>query len=151
MRAILLSTILLAPVLAEGAETLVLLPASGANVASSELAAATDVLRAQLERTGKYAVVMADLPVGEREPTPAEAVGAARAVGAPLAATLRVSRLGAVGLARYRSIATAAAPCRCTWTSCRRRAWTTSNLRCSASRRGSRRGAQRARWRRSTP
>ena len=44
---------------------------------------------------------MADLPVGEREPTPAEAVGAARAVGAPLAATLRVSRLGAVGLARF--------------------------------------------------
>lgn len=101
MRALLVSILLLPPCMVRAAEVVALLPATGANVAPGELAAATDVLRAQLERTGKYAVVMADVPAGEREPTPAEAVGAARALGAPLAATLRVSRLGAVGLARF--------------------------------------------------
>ena len=99
--AMLLSILVLLPVLASAAETIVLLPATGANVEPGELAAATDVLRAQLERTGRYTVVMADAPMAAREPTPAEAVVAARAAGAPLAATLRVSRLGAVGLARF--------------------------------------------------
>jgi hypothetical protein len=101
MRALVVSTLLLLPGLSAATERVALLPATGANVAPGELAAATDVLRAQLERTGKYTVVMAEAPLGDREPTPGEAVAAARAVGAPLAATLRVSRLGAVGLARF--------------------------------------------------
>ena len=84
------------------AERLALLPATGANVDVASLAAATDVLRSQVERTGHYVVLMAASPegAGVREPTPAEAVAAARAMGTPLAATLRVSRLGEVGIAR---------------------------------------------------
>jgi hypothetical protein len=83
-------------------ERLALLPATGANVEVASLAAATDVLRSQVERTGRYVVVMATLPegAGVREPTPSEAVATARAMGAPLAATLRISRLGEVGIAR---------------------------------------------------
>jgi len=84
------------------AERLALLPATGANVDAASLAAATDVLRSQVERTGRYVVLMAASPdgAGAREPTPAEAVAAARAMGTPLAAILRVSRLGEVGIAR---------------------------------------------------
>jgi hypothetical protein len=85
---------------ARAADPLALLPATGANVAPGELAAATDVLRSQFERTGRYVVVMGAAPAGEREPSAAEAVATARALGARLAATLRVSRLGAIGIAR---------------------------------------------------
>jgi hypothetical protein len=91
---------LLAASPAAAAEVVALLPATGANVPAGELAAATDVLRAHLERTGRYVVVLAPAPAPDREATAAEALAAARATGASLAATLRVSRLGAVGLAR---------------------------------------------------
>ncbi len=99
MRA-LFALVLFAPAAVFARDLVALLPATGANVQAGELAAATDVLRTQLERTGKYAVVMADLPVTDREPTPAQAIAAAKAMGAPLAATLRVSRLGDSGVAR---------------------------------------------------
>ncbi len=101
MRSLALALALLTPARGMAKDTVALLPATGANVEAGELAAATDVLRAQLERTGKYVVVIAPSPVAGREPTAAEAVDAAKAVGAPLAAILRVSRLGAVGLARF--------------------------------------------------
>jgi hypothetical protein len=78
---------------------LVLLPATGANVTPGELEAATDVLRSQIERTGRYVVVMGVAPTVELEPNAADAIRP-RALGARLAATLRVSRLGAVGIAR---------------------------------------------------
>ncbi len=104
MRVLLLLLLsLLAPSSAlAAAERLALLPATGANVDAASLAAATDVLRSQVERTGRYVVLMAASPdgAGAREPTPAEAVAAARAMGTPLAAILRVSRLGEVGIAR---------------------------------------------------
>jgi hypothetical protein len=100
MRRLLLLVTLLAPAASLARDVVGLLPATGANVPATELAAATDVLRANLERTGKYAVVMADAPAGDREPTAAQAVAAARAAGVPLAATLRVSRLGEVGVVR---------------------------------------------------
>ncbi len=101
MRALLISMVLLVPSLGRGTETIALLPATGANVSPGELAAATDVLRAKLERTGKFTVILVGTPAEERETTAAEAVRAAREAGAPVAATLRVSRLGAVGLVRF--------------------------------------------------
>jgi hypothetical protein len=97
----LIAILLLAPAATAARETVALLPATGANVEPAELAAATDVLRAQLERTGRYAVVMAEVPTADREATAAEAIAAGRAVGAPLAATLRVSRLADTGLVRF--------------------------------------------------
>jgi hypothetical protein len=93
--------VLFVPAAALARDLVALLPATGANVQAGELAAATDVLRAQLEQTGKYAVVMADQAAGmDREPTPAQAIAAAKVAGATLAVTLRVSRLGDSGVAR---------------------------------------------------
>lgn len=89
---------------ARAATPIVLLPATGANVHEGHLAAATDVLRAHLERTGKFTVGLAPA-AGKDEPTPAQAGEAARAAGAPLAVTLRIARLGStasVRLAAYR-------------------------------------------------
>jgi hypothetical protein len=90
-----------------GAETfrLALLPATGSNVHDGHLAAATDVLRSQLERTGRFEVVLAAAPQGHPEPTPADAARAARDAGASLGVTLRISRLAenaTVRLAAYR-------------------------------------------------
>ncbi|HET9597084.1 MAG TPA: hypothetical protein VFP65_15960 [Anaeromyxobacteraceae bacterium] len=106
MRSLVLAVMLAAPALAGATEVIALLPATGANVEGGELAAATDVLRARLEGTGRYLVVMAPPAAFEtREPTVAEAVGAARASGAPVAVTLRISRLGAIGTARLAAYA----------------------------------------------
>ncbi len=104
MRTLALASILalaaaLAP-LAASAETVALLPATGANVHAGHLAAATDVLRAHLERTGRFAVVLAPGPASDQEPTPAQAAEAARSAGAALAVTVRLSRLGATALVR---------------------------------------------------
>lgn len=86
---------------ARAADRAVLLPATGANVAEGELAAATDLLRADLEQTGRFAVVLGRTPGGNvAEPAPAEAAEEARAAGAALAVTLRISRLGAASSAR---------------------------------------------------
>lgn len=108
---LLLLLALAAPV-ARAGEPTVLLPATGANVHEGHLAAATDVLRSQLERTGRFDVRLAPASDDPRaEPTPAEAAAAARAAGATLAVTLRVSRLGesaAVRLAAYRPDGSAA-------------------------------------------
>ncbi len=102
MRVLLMLSLLSPSAALAAAERLALLPATGANVDVGSLAAATDVLRSQVERTGRYVVLMATLPegTGVREPTSGEAIAAARGLGAPLAATLRVSRLGEVGIAR---------------------------------------------------
>jgi hypothetical protein len=81
------------------AETVALLPATGANVEAEHLAAATDILRAYLERSQRFTVVRVPPAPGE-EPTPAQAGEAATAVGAHLAVTLRISRLGTNALAR---------------------------------------------------
>lgn len=97
---------LAAPAAARPAEPIALLPATGANVHDGHLAAATDVLRSQLERTGRFEVRLAPAPEGARgEPTSTEAAASARAASATLGVTLRVSRLGeaaAVRLAAYR-------------------------------------------------
>lgn len=87
---------------ARAADRTVLLPATGANVSEAELAAATDLLRGDLEATGRFAVVaLGRTPGGSvPEPTAAEAAQEARAAGAALAVTLRVSRLGGASAAR---------------------------------------------------
>jgi hypothetical protein len=87
-------------------ERLVVLPATGSNVHEGHLAAATDVLRSYLERTGRWAVGVATGPAGAAaEPTPAQAAAVARQAAAALAVTLRIARLGttaSVRLAAYR-------------------------------------------------
>jgi hypothetical protein len=81
------------------AETIALIPATGSNVEPEQLAAATDILRAYLERTKRFTVVRV-APVSGEEPTEAQAGAAATSVGAHLAVTLRISRLGTNALAR---------------------------------------------------
>ncbi len=97
---------------AAATERVVVLPATGANVHEGHLAAATDVLRAHLERTGHYTVGVAVAPPGSTgEPTAVQAGAVASAAGAALAVTLRVARLGnvaSVRLAAYRPDATLA-------------------------------------------
>jgi hypothetical protein len=86
---------------ARAADPVVLLPATGANVAEGELAAATDLLRGDLEQTGRFTVRLGQHPGGNvNEADPAEAAGEARSARASLAVTLRVSRLGASTVAR---------------------------------------------------
>ncbi len=92
-----LALLLLAPL--ARAETIALIPATGSNVDAEHLAAATDILRAYLERTKRFTVIRV-APVAGEEPTEAQAGEAATAVGAHLAVTLRISRLGANALAR---------------------------------------------------
>jgi len=95
----LLAGLLLVPA-AAGAETVALLPATGVNVHEGYLAAAQDVLRGALERTGRFQVTMVPGKPGAEEATPAQALEAARALKADLAVTLRVTRLGNVARAR---------------------------------------------------
>jgi hypothetical protein len=87
---------------ADRAAPVVLLPATGANVPEGELAAATDILRGDLEGTGRFRVVALGRTPGGGvpEPGPAEAAQEAREVQASLAVTLRVSRLGGASTAR---------------------------------------------------
>jgi hypothetical protein len=92
-----LAILLLAPL--ARAETIALIPATGSNVDADHLAAATDILRAYLERTKRFTVIRV-APVSGEEPTEAQAGAAAASVGAHLAVTLRVSRLGTNALAR---------------------------------------------------
>lgn len=93
--------LLLAAPGARAAERLVLLPATGANVDEGELSAATDLLRANLERTKRFEVELGRAPGGNvPEATPAEAGEEAREAGATLAVTLRISRLGSASSAR---------------------------------------------------
>ncbi|BDG02703.1 hypothetical protein [Anaeromyxobacter oryzae] len=109
---VVLAFLLAAAAPARAVTSVVLLPATGANVHEGHLTAATDVLRAHLERTGKLAVTVAPVPGGLRaEPSPLEAAQAARAGGAELAVTLRIARLGnvaSVRLAAYRQDGSAA-------------------------------------------
>jgi hypothetical protein len=110
MRSLLLAAVLLAPVAAHP-DTIALLPATGANVHPGHVSAATDMLRSQLERAGFTVVPVPSPELAAAEATPAQAGEAARAAGASLAVTLRVSRLGAlasVRLAAYRPDGTAA-------------------------------------------
>ena len=90
----------LVPALA-GAERVALLPATGSNVHAEHLVAATDVFRAHLERTGRFQVVIVASPAPAGvEASFAQAGEAARAAGADLAVTLRISRLGQNALVR---------------------------------------------------
>jgi hypothetical protein len=82
------------PAAAGARDFLVLLPATGSNVADGHLAAATDVLRAHLERAGfRVERALSTAPPG-LDPSSAQAAEAARGAGADLAVTLRVARLG---------------------------------------------------------
>jgi len=112
LRPLLLSLALVAPFATRAAEPIALLPATGANVHEGHLAAATDVFRSQLERTGRFEVRLAPAGAGGRdEPTAADAAAAARAANATLGVTLRISRLGeaaAVRLGAYRPDGTVA-------------------------------------------
>jgi hypothetical protein len=92
-----LAFLLLAPL--ARAETIALIPATGSNVDADHLAAATDILRAYLERTKRFTVIRV-APVSGEEPTEAQAGAAATSVGAHLAVTLRIARLGTNALAR---------------------------------------------------
>jgi hypothetical protein len=92
-----LALLLLAPL--ARAETLALIPATGSNVDAEHLAAATDILRAYLERTKRFTVIRV-APVSGDEPTEAQAGEAATTVGAHLAVTLRIGRLGSNAVAR---------------------------------------------------
>lgn len=101
-----------APAAVRAADVVALLPATGANVHEGHLAAATDILRSQLERTGRFMVAPAPSPVpAGQEPMAPQAGEVARTTGAALAVTLRISRLGAtavVRIAAYRPDGTAA-------------------------------------------
>jgi hypothetical protein len=92
-----LALLLVAPL--ARAETIALIPATGSNVDPDHLAAATDILRAYLERTKRFTVVRV-APVAGEEPSAAQAGEAATSVGAHLAVTLRIARLGNNALAR---------------------------------------------------
>ncbi len=100
-RSCLYALLCLAAPAARAAETVVLLPATGANVPDAELAAATDILRGDLEATRRFTVALGRTPGGNvPEPGPAEAGQAAREAQASLALTLRISRLGEASTAR---------------------------------------------------
>jgi hypothetical protein len=106
MRALLLSLALATP-LSAAAERVALLPATGSNVHEAYLASATDVLRSYLERTGKFEVAIVPSPAAPgAEATWSQAAEAARAVGAELAVTLRIARLGAGGQVRLAAFRT---------------------------------------------
>lgn len=95
---------LLAPAAAGAAPTVALLPVTGANVSRAHLRAATDVLRAELERTGAFTVVLVPAPRGDDEPLPSDASTAARDLGGALGITVRIARLernATVRLAAY--------------------------------------------------
>jgi hypothetical protein len=103
MRTLLLLATLLAPAAAL-AEPVLLLPATGSNLHEGHLAAATDVLRGHLERTGRFTVVRGAPPAPGREPTAAQAGEAARAAGVPLAVTLHLARLGSTASVRLAAV-----------------------------------------------
>lgn len=110
MRLLLLAAALLVPAAARP-DTVALLPATGANVHTGHVSAATDTLRSQLERAGFTVVRVPSPEPAAAEATPAQAGEAARAAGASLGVTLRVSRLGSlasVRLAAYRPDGTVA-------------------------------------------
>ena len=84
------------PGAASAAEVLGLLPATGVNVDEGTLAASREVLRSHLGRAG---VQVRPVNAGGdpyQEPSPAEAVAAAKGAGAGRAAVLRVVGLGTV-------------------------------------------------------
>jgi hypothetical protein len=85
--------------------TIVLLPATGSNVADAQLAAAGDVLRAHLESTGMFFVHRAGPPTASAEPTPVEAGAAAREAGAWLAVAVHVARLDGTAVVRVAAYA----------------------------------------------
>jgi hypothetical protein len=96
-----LSFALLAAPAPARAERVALLPATGTNVHEGHLAAATDVLRAYLERTGRFEAAIVPSPAAPgAEPTWAQLGETARAAGADLAVTLRIARLGNTALVR---------------------------------------------------
>lgn len=99
MRTVVLLLVTLLPAAAL-AEPVLLLPATGSNLHEGHLAAATDVLRSHLERTGRFTVVRGALPVPGEEPSAALAGEAARAAGVPLAVTLHLARLGSTASVR---------------------------------------------------
>lgn len=104
--------LLAVPAAPRAADVVALLPATGSNVHEGHLAAATDVLRGHLERTGRFLVTLVPSPVpAGQEASAIQAGEAARGAGAAIAVSLRVARLGAnasVRLGAYRPDGTAA-------------------------------------------
>jgi hypothetical protein len=86
-------------------ERVALLPATGTNVTDGLLAAAQDVLRGHLERTGRFEVALTPgVPGARPEPAADEVARAVQGSGVRRALALRISRLGAsahVRLAAY--------------------------------------------------
>jgi len=77
-----------------GARPIALLPASGDNVAVSILDSTRELLKDHLQRTGAYTVLEPDGPATRSEPTAAQAVEQARAVGAEQAIVVRITHVG---------------------------------------------------------
>jgi len=77
-----------------GARPIALLPASGDNVAVSILDSTRELLKDHLQRTGAYTVLEPDGPATRAEPTAAQAVEQARAVGAEQAIVVRITHVG---------------------------------------------------------
>jgi hypothetical protein len=103
MRSLLRAAVLAATLAAgraSAAELVVVLPATGSNIHPGHLAAATDVLRVQLEKAGYRLAPMPEGAPSPQEPTPAQAGEAAAKAGAALAITLRIARLGTNAVAR---------------------------------------------------
>jgi hypothetical protein len=100
------------PAASRAADAVALLPATGSNVHEGHLAAATDVLRGHLERTGRFVVAIVPSPAPAGQEASAQQAGeAARSAGAAIAVTVRVARLGAtasVRLGAYRPDGSAA-------------------------------------------
>jgi hypothetical protein len=98
-----LAALLAAPAGAREPDAVVVLPATGSNIHPGHLAAATDVLRVQLERAGLRVL---PVPAGSstaQEPTPEQAGAAAERAGAAWAVTLRIARLGTNAVCRVGS------------------------------------------------
>jgi hypothetical protein len=91
--ALLAALFLAAPVAAEAADVIALLPVTGVNVDAGTLAAAGEVMRGHLQKVGLQ-VRMTSSPTPDQEATPAEAAASAHAAGAGRAAVVRLVLLG---------------------------------------------------------
>jgi hypothetical protein len=89
-----LIVLLFAALPAAAQEVVAVLPATGVNVPDNELVAAQELFRGHLESTRSYKVVLVRGAPQQSDPTPQEAVEAAKKAGGTLAAAVRVVRLG---------------------------------------------------------
>jgi hypothetical protein len=95
--AVLLSTLLAA---AAHAETVVLLPTSGSNVAPQVMEASRDILKDHLQRSGLFNVLTPPGAPTQEEPTAMQASQWALSVGATRAFVLRITHIGTAARVR---------------------------------------------------